>query len=73
VKPIDVLAEAMGVLEEWIGDYTTPDENGIQHRIRLIDSDDSSILVSVEPATVLRDPDETERFRIHLRVVKGEF
>jgi hypothetical protein len=64
----DVRAEALGVLEEWVDGYTDPDKDGQQHRIRILDSDASSILISAEPHPF--GSDQAERFRVHIHVAR---
>jgi hypothetical protein len=68
MTPADVRALALGTLEEWVDDYTGPDDNGLQHRVRLIDSDISSILIDVEPHQ--SGPVEVQRFRIGVYVTR---
>jgi len=70
MTPTDVRAEALGVLEEWVDGYTDPDKDGQQHRIRILDSDASSILISVEPHQ--SGPVEVRRFRIGVYVTREE-
>lgn len=49
---------ALGTLAEWLGGYTFP-EDGPQRRIRVTDTDDESVTVSV---------DDSAWFRISLQV-----
>lgn len=67
----EVASLALGTIEEWLDGYTEPDESSyVQHRIKVLDSDADSVLISVEEHRM--GPVEPERFRVTVSVREEE-
>lgn len=55
MTPEEMLAEAVGTLEQWLPGYTSPEDGSPQDRMRLWLSDESSVTVHVESMDLVHD------------------
>jgi hypothetical protein len=69
VSPESVQGDAIGTLAEWIDGYTQPAE-GPQHRVKIIESDDDSLLVSYDEVGIHGPVSNPQFFRIQVGVVQ---
>jgi hypothetical protein len=70
VNSESVQGDAIGTLAEWIDGYTQPAE-GPQHRVKIIESDDDSLLVSYDEVGVHGPVSNPQFFRIRIEVTEA--